>query len=150
MQRAHSLCDLVIRDERLRLIHSNHCFPLSLRMSRSMSPPLSCCREAVTHKGSSIQAWHGSIGPHVELQALNYNLWDGAYLCELAFEANEVDLGGVSPKVAGDVEVYAVHAAELWNPASHLNISYSACVQAVTAGASAIEFVCRSEMNDVS
>lgn len=37
MQRAHSLCNLVIRDERLCLIHSNHCFPLGLHMYICMS-----------------------------------------------------------------------------------------------------------------
>ena len=44
---------------------------------------------------------------------------DGNYLCELAFEANEVDLGGVSSKVAGNMEVYTVHPAELGNPVEH-------------------------------
>ena len=51
------------------------------------------------------------------ISASGSRLQDGAHLCELALEADEVDLGGIGPKVAGNVEIYAVHAAELWNPA---------------------------------
>ena len=51
MHRAHALCDLVIRDERLGLIDSDHCFPLGLQC---MSPPLCCSRETGSASQSSL------------------------------------------------------------------------------------------------
>lgn len=46
----------------------------------------------------------------------------GSYLCELAFEAYEVDFGRVCPKVVGDVQIYTVYAVELCDPAQHLSV----------------------------
>jgi hypothetical protein len=41
------------------------------------------------------------------------------YLCELPFEPHEMDPCEVGAKVGWDVQVYAVHAAELGHPAHH-------------------------------
>ena len=128
MQRAHPLCDLVVRDERLCLIHCNHCFPLCLHHS-ACRQHCSCCREAVRQQGRPPPAFHTqSFWESIVYRwlASGCRLWDGPCLCEFAFEAYEVDLGGVSPEVGGDVEIYAVHPAELRNPAhAHLNITQS-------------------------
>jgi hypothetical protein len=46
----------------------------------------------------------------------------GEYLLELPLKSDEVDLGDIRPKAAGEVKVYAVHPIEFGYPAKELSV----------------------------